>query len=87
LSLLLPPISCCTVILIQNCDERLKQVFPNLVSTTSATGLTPDGALSLTDIDLISPVVSAIQQLDSELTSLSSTVAGFAQSFTTHQPD
>jgi trimeric autotransporter adhesin len=65
--------------------QQVQQVFPNLVSTTSPTALTPDGTLSLNYIDLISPIVSAIQQLDSEITSLASTVAGFAQSFTTQQ--
>jgi trimeric autotransporter adhesin len=62
--------------------QEVEQVFPNLVSTTSPTALTPDGTLSLNYIDLISPIVSAIQQLDQELTSLTSTVAGFAQSIT-----
>ena len=56
-------------------------LFPNLVSTTSPTALTPDGTLSLNYIGLISPIVAAIQQLDKEITSLASTVAGFAQRF------
>jgi lysophospholipase L1-like esterase len=63
--------------------QQAQSVFPNLVSTTSPTALTPDGTLSLNYIDLISPIVAAIQELDKEITSLASTVAGFAQSITT----
>jgi hypothetical protein len=62
--------------------QQVQQVFPNLVSTTSPTALTPDGTLSLNYIDLISPIVAAIQELDQELTSLAATVAGFAQEIT-----
>ncbi len=62
--------------------QQVQPVFPNLVSTTSPTALTPDGTLSLNYIDLISPIVAAIQELDQEITSLASTVAGFAQSIT-----
>jgi hypothetical protein len=65
--------------------QQVQQVFPNLVSTTSPTALTPDGTLGLNYIDLISPIVAAIQQLDQELISLASTVANFAESFTTNQ--
>jgi hypothetical protein len=63
--------------------QQVQSVFPNLVSTTSPTALTPDGTLSLNYIDLISPIVAAIQELDKEITSLATTVAGFAQSITT----
>jgi hypothetical protein len=63
--------------------QQVQSVFPNLVSTTSPTALTPDGTLSLNYIDLVSPIISAIQELDQELTSLASTVARFAESFTT----
>jgi hypothetical protein len=62
--------------------QQVQSVFPNLVSTTSPTALTPDGTLSLDYIDLISPIVAAIQELDKEITLLASTVAGFAQSIT-----
>jgi len=48
-------------------------VFPNLVSTISRTALTPDGTLSLNYIDLLSPTVVAIQELDKEIMSLPST--------------
>ena len=46
--------------------QQVEQVFPNLVSTTSPTALTPDGTLSLNYIDLISPIVSAIQELEGD---------------------
>ncbi len=62
--------------------QQVENVFPNLVATTSPTALTPDGTLSLNYIDLISPIIAAIQQLDRDLTTLSSTVDGFAQSIT-----
>jgi len=65
--------------------QQVQSVFPNLVSTTSPTALTPDGTLSLDYIGLISPIVSAIEELDQELTSLASTVANFAESFTSKQ--
>ena len=65
--------------------QQVLPIFPNLVSTTSATALTPDGTLSLNYIDLISPIVSAIQALSSEITSIENTVAGFADSFTTNE--
>jgi hypothetical protein len=65
--------------------QQVQQVFPNLISTTSPTALTPDGTLSLNYIDLISPIVAAIQELDSEFNSLASTVANLADSFTTEQ--
>ena len=63
--------------------QQVQQVFPTLVSTTSATALTPDGTLGLNYIDLISPIVAAIQGLSSEIASLESTVAGFAENFAT----
>jgi hypothetical protein len=61
--------------------QQVLPIFPNLISTTTATALTPDGTLSLNYIGLISPIVSAIQALSSEIASLENTVAGFAQSF------
>jgi hypothetical protein len=64
--------------------QQVQQVFPQLVSTTSATALTPGGTLTLNYEGLISPIVSAIQELDQQLTDLANTMAGFAQSFTTH---
>lgn len=65
--------------------QQVQPIFPNLVSTTSATALTPDGTLSLNYIDLISPIVSAIQALSADITSIENTIAGFANSFTTNQ--
>ena len=56
-------------------------IFPQLVSTTSATALTPGGTLGLNYIGLISPIVSAIQALSGEVQSLVAEVQGFAQSF------
>jgi hypothetical protein len=63
--------------------QQVLPVFPNLISTTSATALTPDGTLSLNYIDLISPIVSAIQALSADVTSIENTIAGFARSITT----
>jgi lysophospholipase L1-like esterase len=63
--------------------QQVLPIFPNLVSTTSATALTPDGTLSLNYIDLISPIVSAIQALSDDITSIENTIAGFATNFTT----
>ena len=64
--------------------QQVQSVFPNLVSTTSPTALTPDGTLGLNYIGLISPIVAAIQALDKEVTSLAATVAGFAESISTN---
>ncbi len=63
--------------------QQVQQVFPQLVSTTSATALTPGGTLTLNYEGLISPIVSAIQELEQQITNLANTVAGFANSFTT----
>ena len=65
--------------------QQVQQLFPALISTTSPTPLTPGGTLGLNYIGLISPIVSAIQALSAEVTSLEATVAGFAQSFTSKQ--
>jgi hypothetical protein len=43
--------------------QQVQQIFPNLVSTTSATALTPGGTLGLNYIGLIAPAVSAIQEI------------------------
>ena len=61
--------------------QQVEQIFPNLVATTSPTALTPDGTLSLNYIGLISPIVSAIQALSAELSSIENTIAGFAENF------
>jgi hypothetical protein len=61
--------------------QQVQQVFPNLISTTSATALTPNGTLGLNYIGLISPIVSAIQALYTDVETLQQTVAGFADNF------
>jgi hypothetical protein len=72
--------------------QQVQQVFPNLVSTTSATALTPDGTLGLNYLGLIAPLVEAVQTLSADLSSLAArvssletAVAGFASSFHTQQ--
>jgi hypothetical protein len=62
--------------------QQVQQIFPELVSTTSATALTPNGTLGLNYIDLIAPAISAIQALSGEVQNLITEVQGFAQSFT-----
>jgi hypothetical protein len=61
--------------------QQVQAIFPELVSTTSPTALTPGGTLGLNYIGLISPIVSAIQALYSDVLSLEQTVSGFAESF------
>jgi tetratricopeptide (TPR) repeat protein len=63
--------------------QQAQQIFPNLVATTSPTALTPDGTLSVNYIGLVSPIVSAIQALSAELSSIENTVAGARED----QPD
>jgi hypothetical protein len=65
--------------------QEVQRIFPQLVSTTSPTSLTPDGTLTLNYVGLIAPIVRAIQALGTELASLEQTVAGFADSFTTKE--
>jgi hypothetical protein len=65
--------------------QQVLPIFPDLISTTSATALTPDGTLSLNYIGLISPMVSAIQQLSADIVSIENTIAGFATSFATNE--
>jgi hypothetical protein len=72
--------------------QQVQRVFPNLVSTTSATALTPDGTLGLNYVGLIAPLVEAVQTLAANLSSLATrvssleaAVAGFADKFTTKQ--
>jgi hypothetical protein len=60
----------------------VQAIFPELVSTTSATALTPGGTLGLNYIGLISPIVSAIQALSGKVQNLVAEVQRFAQSFT-----
>jgi hypothetical protein len=65
--------------------QQVQTIFPELVSTTSPTSLTPDGTLTLNYEGLIAPIVNAIQAIASEISSIENTIAGFAQGFTTHQ--
>jgi hypothetical protein len=65
--------------------QQVQQVFPELVSTTSATALTPNGTLGLNYLGLIAPIVEAVQTLSSEIASLETTVAGFSESFSSKQ--
>ena len=65
--------------------QQVQAIFPNLVSTTSPTDLTPGGTLGLNYIGLISPIVSAIQALYSNVQSLEQTVSGFAESFVSNR--
>ncbi|MEI7720152.1 MAG: tail fiber domain-containing protein, partial [bacterium] len=43
--------------------QQVANVFPQLVSTTSATTLTPDGTLTLNYVGLIAPIVKAVQSI------------------------
>jgi hypothetical protein len=58
--------------------QQVQAIFPSLVSTTSATTLTPGGTLGLNYIGLISPIVSAVQTLSSE-------VQAYAESFVSNR--
>ena len=63
--------------------QAVQAIFPELVSVTPATSLTPDGTFTLNYVGLISPIVGAIQALDGKITALASAVSGFAQNFAT----
>ncbi len=65
--------------------QDVQKIFPSLIAITSPTALTPDGTLSLNYIDLIAPVVKAIQALSSEIALIENTIAGFAQSITSQK--
>jgi hypothetical protein len=65
--------------------QDVQKIFPELVSTTSATVLTPGGTLGLNYIGLIAPLISAVQALATRLSSLEAIVGGFAHSFSSHQ--
>jgi len=45
--------------------QQVQQIFPQLVSTSTPTALTPNGTLTLNYEGLISPIVSAIQDIAS----------------------
>ncbi|MFZ1074750.1 MAG: tail fiber domain-containing protein, partial [Minisyncoccia bacterium] len=56
--------------------QQVQQIFPELVSTTSPTSLTPDGTLTVNYVGLIAPLVKAVQALATQ-------VNAFSQSITT----
>ena len=60
--------------------QEIQKVFPNLVHQDSRTGY-----YTLDYQGLFAPIVGAIQTLSSRLSSLETTVAGFANSFTSKQ--
>ncbi|MHB8660683.1 MAG: tail fiber domain-containing protein, partial [Minisyncoccota bacterium] len=62
--------------------QDVQQIFPELVTVTNPTPLTPGGTLTLNYIGLIAPLVEAVKGLAGEISSLAGTVTGFAQSFT-----
>ncbi|MDO8624281.1 MAG: tail fiber domain-containing protein, partial [bacterium] len=47
--------------------QQVQNVFPNLVQTTNPTAFTPGGTLTVNYIGLISPMISAIQELDARM--------------------
>jgi len=63
--------------------QEVQKIFPNLVSTSSPTALTPDGTLGINYIGFISPLIAAVQQIEKQIVALTATVASFADSFTT----
>ena len=67
--------------------QQVQQIFPQLVSTTSPTALTPNGTLGLNYIGLISPIVSAIQALYADIEDIDQTLAAFAQKITSQEAD
>jgi hypothetical protein len=44
--------------------QQVQQVFPNLVTVTNPTALTPDGTLTVNYLGLVAPMILSIQQLD-----------------------
>jgi hypothetical protein len=54
--------------------QQVFPIFPDLISTTSPTALTPDGTLGLNYTGLIAPIVRAIQALSAEITSIENTI-------------
>jgi hypothetical protein len=65
--------------------QEVAQIWPNLVSTTSPTALTPDGTFSINFNGLYGPIIAAIQAIERQILALENAVSGFAQKFTTHE--
>jgi hypothetical protein len=55
--------------------QQVQQIFPNLVSTTSPTALTPGGTLTLNYDGLISPLILATQELSASSTAMQSAIS------------
>lgn len=62
--------------------QDVQKLFPNLVSLTAPTALTPDGTLGVNYIGFIAPIIKAVQALSAKVDALTAAVAGFAESFT-----
>jgi hypothetical protein len=54
--------------------QQVQQIFPNLVSTTTATALTPGGTLTLNYDGLISPLILATQELSASSTAIQNSI-------------
>lgn len=55
--------------------QQVQQIFPNLVSTTTPTALTPGGTLTLNYDGLISPLILATQELSGSSTAMQSAIS------------
>jgi len=53
--------------------KQVAGVFPNIVSTTSPTALTPDGTLQVDYDQLISPIVASLQQIEHQVQAFAGT--------------
>jgi hypothetical protein len=58
--------------------QEVQKIFPDLVSTTSATSLTPDGTLTLNYVGLIAPIIAALHHIDG-------VISDFADHFATKE--
>jgi hypothetical protein len=65
--------------------QDVQKLFPDLVSTTSPTALTPNGTLGVNYIGFIAPIIKGIQALAEQVKMLASAVTGFAESFTSKE--
>jgi hypothetical protein len=55
--------------------QQVQQIFPNLVSTTTPTALTPGGTLTLNYDGLISPLILATQELSASSTAMQNAIS------------
>lgn len=65
--------------------QDVQKLFPQLVSVTTPTALTPDGTFGVNYIGFIAPIIKAIQALSSKVDALTAAVAGFANRVTTKE--